>query len=75
MLGRLFGTIDNMKATVVNKIKELIGGAFNWGKDFINGFKDGISNALGALKSKVDEMANSIKSKLHFSRPDERTIT
>lgn len=75
MLGRLFGTIDNIKATIVNKIKELIGSAFSWGSDMIRGFGDGIMHMLGDLKSKVTSVADGIRSKLHFSRPDERTIT
>lgn len=71
MLGRLFGTIDNIKATIVNKIKELIGSAFSWGSDMIKGFGDGIMHMLGDLKSKVTSVADGIRSKLHFSRPDE----
>ena len=74
MVGHVASAIGNVATTIKNKIQELIGSAFNWGRDFINGFKEGISNALGALKGKVDEMAGAIKSKLHFSRPDERTI-
>lgn len=41
-----------------------------WGIDMIKGFGEGIMNALGGLKSKVDNVANSIRSRLHFSRPD-----
>ena len=71
MVGHVASAIGNIATTIKNKIQELISSAFNWGKDFVNGFKEGISNALGALKGKVDEMAGAIKSKLHFSKPDE----
>lgn len=45
--------------------------ASNWGRDFINRFTTGIAEGLARLRETVNNIANSIKSKLHFSRPDE----
>ena len=38
--------------------------------DLLRGIGDGIMNALGGLLSKVSSVASSIRSYLHFSRPD-----
>jgi phage-related protein len=43
----------------------------NWGKDMIQGMINGIKNMIGAVKNAVGNVANTIKSFLHFSRPDE----
>ena len=36
----------------------------------IRGFGEGIMSALGDLQARVSSVANSIRSRLHFSRPD-----
>ena len=41
-----------------------------WGADMVSGFGAGIRNNLGGLLSEVQSMASSIRSYLHFSRPD-----
>ena len=37
----------------------------------VRGFGAGIMSALGDLQNKVNSVASSIRSRLHFSRPDE----
>lgn len=37
----------------------------------IRGFGNGIMGALGDLQNRVNSVASSIRSRLHFSRPDE----
>ena len=49
--------------------------ALEWGADFINGFVDGILNALPSLQNAVSDIANSIREKLHFSVPDTGPLT
>lgn len=63
--------IDEIKTTIQNKFRELINSATNWGRDMINGFTNGVNERLGALRQHVENVANAIRSRLHFSRPDE----
>lgn len=57
--------------TIRNKLSELPAEAIQWGKDFINGLVGGIRSGLGDIKDAASTVAGSIKSFLHFSRPDE----
>jgi phage-related protein len=56
---------------IKQKFQEIINSAKQWGKDMIEGFANGIQERLGSLQSHVDSVTNSIRSRLHFSRPDE----
>lgn len=51
-------------------MEELPGKFLKWGSDMIQGLIDGIRGMLGNLKEVVTDVAGSIKSFLHFSRPD-----
>ena len=69
--------VTNIKTTIVNGfnnavafIKSLPSQAFTWGKDMITGFKNGITSAMNSLLSSVKNVADKIRSYLHFSRPD-----
>lgn len=42
-----------------------------WGKDMIQGLVDGIRSMIGAVQDAVENVADKIRSFLHFSRPDE----
>ena len=44
---------------------------YYWGTDMASGIKDGLNAKQQEIIQKVREMANSIRSMLHFSRPDE----
>lgn len=63
---------------VVTQINRKLGEAFmgvinnarNWGRDLLNGFANGITERLGVLRDHVMNVVNTIKSYLHFSRPD-----
>lgn len=54
----------------VEFLRGLPGQALRWGKDMIEGFARGIRNAMGAITGAVKGVAESIRSRLHFSRPD-----
>lgn len=56
--------------TAVSFITSLPGKAVQWGKDFIQGLIDGITSMIGAIGSAVSNVANTIASYIHFSRPD-----
>lgn len=69
--------ISNVKTAIVNGfnqavsfIKALPGQALTWGKDMIQGFAKGVKNAMNALLDTVKNLANKVRSFLHFSRPD-----
>lgn len=55
----------------INFIKSLPSKALQWGKDFINGLKNGIMAGVNKIVGAVKNVANKIRSFLHFSRPDE----
>lgn len=42
-----------------------------WGKDFMDGLINGIKSKIEDIKNAVKNVANTIHSHLHFSRPDE----
>lgn len=63
--------IKNGFQSAIDFITSLPGRALQWGKDFINGLKDGIMSAINGIVNAVKNVANKIRSFLHFSRPDE----
>ncbi|PYG84979.1 TP901 family phage tail tape measure protein [Ruminiclostridium sufflavum DSM 19573] len=62
--------VVNGITTAVDWIKALPGQALEWGSDFINGFKKGILNAIDSLIGTIKNVAENIRSYLHFSTPD-----
>lgn len=68
-------TITNAVLTAfsaaIDWITSLPGKALQWGKDFINGFANGIKQKVNAVIDSVKGLARKITSFLHFSRPDE----
>lgn len=42
-----------------------------WGQDFVQEFIDGVNVKKPALESTINEVADSVRSKMHFSLPDE----
>ena len=72
--------------TVMNAIRDGLGNAVNyitglasagwrWGADIINGIVNGIRSCIGAVANAVTDVANTIRSHLHFSVPDEGSLT
>ena len=59
----------------VNFIKNLASSAFSWGADIINGIVNGIRSCIGKIKDAVGDVAETIRSFLHFSVPDEGPLT
>lgn len=66
--------VVQVKDNIVAKFNELIDGAKQWGSDMIQGFIDGIKAKFDALKGSVINIANTIRSFLHFSRPDQGAL-
>lgn len=61
--------------TSVSFIKNLASSAFNWGADIINGIVNGIKSCISKVTSAVTSVADTIRSFLHFSVPDEGPLT
>lgn len=61
------GLVNN----IIGKIRSLPGQLYNWGVDMVQGIANGIRSAIHKVTSAVRDLANKIKSFLHFSRPDE----
>lgn len=60
---------------IIEKIKEVFTKipekAKKWGKDMIDGLKQGIKDRISSVGDAVSGVADKIRSLLHFSRPDE----
>lgn len=56
-------------------ISNIANDALKWGSDIIDGIVKGIKGAMGGLTGAVSDVANKIRSFLHFSVPDEGPLT
>ena len=70
MAGALKGFMQSALSGALDYLKSLPGQALQWGKDLIGGFIDGIIGNVGNLINSVKNVAATIASYLHFSRPD-----
>lgn len=71
LLGKLGEAGGKIVSSIGNSLRELPGKALQWGKDVIQGLINGISSMISGVTSAVSNVANKIRSFLHFSRPDE----
>lgn len=73
--------IDSMIVSVVqkaeqviisaaDKFKEQVQKAKEWGKDLVQNFIDGIMSKIKSLANAVSNVASTVRSYLHFSKPD-----
>lgn len=69
-VGRVRDAIVNGFQAAVDFITSLPGKALGWGKDFIQGFVDGIKAKISGVVDTVKGVADTIASFLHFSKPD-----
>ena len=70
-LSGLYSVVSNGFSSAIRFITGLPGQAFQWGKDFINGLKNGIMSGVQGIVNAVKGIGDKIRSFLHFSRPDE----
>lgn len=64
------GKLTEIKDAFFGRFKELKDSALNWGRDIISGLVDGIRNGINDVKNAANEVAQSIRDRLHFSEPD-----
>lgn len=70
-VSKVYAAVKSGFDKAINFIKSLPSKALQWGKDFINGLKNGIMAGVNKIVDAVKNVANRIRSFLHFSRPDE----
>lgn len=71
----IYNTIRDGFDKAVGFIKGLASSAFSWGKDLVMGIVDGIKSCIRAVGDAVKSVADTIRSFLHFSVPDEGPLT
>ena len=74
-INNVYNTIRNGLNNAVNFIKGLASQAYSWGSDLIDGIARGIKNGISKITGAVKDVANTIKSYLHFSVPDVGPLT
>lgn len=74
-LSGLGTVVENGFQSAIGFITSLPGKAWNWGVDFVNGIASGIRSAMSNVTRAVSDVANNIRSFLHFSVPDEGPLT
>lgn len=75
VISGIYGTIKGGFDNAIGFVQGLASSAFNWGADIINGIVNGIKSCIGKVKDAVVNVAETIKSFLHFSVPDEGPLT
>jgi len=73
--GRIKTDIVNGFNSAIDYIKSLPSQAVTWGKDIIMGMVNGIKSAIGNIKDAVKDIADTIRSFIHFTVPDEGPLT
>lgn len=68
--GSLMSAIEKILSGPLDFLKSLSGQALQWGKDMISGFVKGIKDSIGWVINAVKDVASTVTSYLHFSRPD-----
>ena len=71
----IYNTIRDGLGNAVNYITGLASAGWRCGADIINGIVNGIRSYIGAVANAVTDVANTIRSHLHFSVPDEGPLT
>lgn len=75
VMGTIGGVISSGFNSAISFLTSLPSKALAWGRDFIDGLKNGIMSGISGIVSAVSGVADKIKSFLHFSVPDEGSLT
>ncbi len=74
-LSSLGSVVQDGFQSAISFITSLPGRALQWGMDFINGIAEGVRRAIGNVVGAVSDVADAIRSYLHFSVPDVGPLT
>ena len=69
------GKLSDLGGMIKDKILGIVNSAKEWGADMINGYVDGIKNTINKVKDAVGNVAETIRSFLHFSEPDKGPLS
>lgn len=67
---RLKDSAHNIMESFKEGIMGFIDNAKDWGRDLVNNFVDGISGVIDRVRGVVSDIAETVRSYLHFSVPD-----
>lgn len=68
--GQIYGVVQSGFSSAISYITGLASQAWHWGADIINGIVGGIQSMIGNVSGAVGQVADTIRSFLHFSEPD-----
>lgn len=66
----IYSAVTKAFSSAISYLTSLPSKALQWGKDFIQGFINGITSKISAAINAIQSFGNKIRSLLHFSRPD-----
>ena len=75
VISGIYSTIKGGFDNAVNYVKGLASDAWNWGRDIVSNIIDGLRSMIGILADSVSNIADTIRSYLHFSVPDVGPLT
>ena len=75
VISGIYSTIKDGFDNAVNYVKGLASDAWNWGRDIVSNIIDGLRSMIGSLADSVSNIADTIRSYLHFSVPDVGPLT
>ena len=70
MYNKVTTAVSNTIDGIASFFTSLPGKAIEWGSDMIDGFVDGITGTIGKVVDAISDVADTVFSWLHFSRPD-----
>ncbi|WP_320952163.1 phage tail tape measure protein [Hungatella effluvii] len=74
-MGNVYSAVTDGFNRAVGFITGLASSAFRWGSDLIGGIVNGIRSCIGNVVNAVSDVADAIRSYLHFSVPDVGPLT
>lgn len=69
------GKLSEIKDAFIQKFKDIIESAKNWGRDIIENLVSGIKEKISRVKDAVGDIANTIKDFLGFSEPEKGPLS
>lgn len=75
IISGIYITIKGGFDNAINYVKGLASDAWNWGRDIVSNIIDGLRSMIGSLADSVSNIADTIRSYLHFSVPDVGPLT
>lgn len=69
------GKLGEIASKFKEKFSEIGSQALGWGRDIIQGIINGITSKISGIRTAVSNVANTIRSYLHFSEPDKGPLS